>query len=249
MKYLEHRGDYAKKFILGIPESDPTEVFVNQDIDKEDSYSNEEHTETISAANLGTAIHYVFEHINLWLKENIINDDELNALICTALENFHFNTEEYNTLLLSICKATATSSLIQSRAVQLLTSKPEYSLYFTVGDDFIQGIIDLLITNNDGEYEVWDWKSNIINDNLTEKALSYETQMKLYAYFIYRLAPNQKIYKSKLLFVRQSIGAIADDDWTYTFVWKAEELKKFELELFDLIKEIKNYPFLDLRGY
>ena len=76
-----------------------------------------------------------------------------------------------------------------------------------------------------------------------------KTQMKLYAYFIYRLAPNQKTFKSKLLFVRQSIGAIADDDWTYTFVWKAEELKKFELELFDLIKEIKNYPFLDLRGY
>ena len=190
----------------------------------------------------------MFEHINKWLIDGEVDDLELQKIIAVSLENYHFNSGEYPNLLFGICSSVAKSQLIQRRLPQLRTSQAEYSLYFCIGNDFIQGIIDLLIENEDGEFEVWDWKSNVINDNLYEKAKAYEIQMKLYAYFVYRVSPFQQKYTSKLLFVRQSEKASSDEDWTYTYSWTAEELQQYEIELVSIIKSVKNYPFLDLGG-
>lgn len=236
MSFINNKDEYLKKYILGIPQIDLNESQTEKD---EDEYA------AISAMNFGTAVHYAMEHINHWFDGNIVDHAKLNYYAEQALNNYYQRDEETFKLLVKLSENITKTRLMSEYTPMLKEALQEFSLFLPIGTDFIQGTIDFIITNRDNEYEVWDWKTNRIHNNLIETAHHYEMQMKLYAYFIYRSFPGQKLYKSRLIFARLAAENIADDEWTYTYVWTEQDMTAFEIELLEIVKQAKNYPFLE----
>jgi ATP-dependent helicase/nuclease subunit A len=236
MSFYNNQDEYLQKYILGLPRDyDPKMEQIEND---EDEYAE------LSAADFGTAIHWAMEHILDWLIDTKIDESALDNIADQALSYYSNLNPETKLNLIDICKKVAASELIIKNYDYLQSAEHEYKLMMPVGDDFIQGTIDLAINNENGETEVWDWKSNRISGSLVPTAKHYEAQMRLYSYLIYKLKPEQKSYKAKLLFVRLADNNASDKDWTYEFEWSQGDMLEYEQSLFANVKETKNYPFL-----
>lgn len=246
MKFANDEKAYTRRFILGFPEK-------LMDFSEDDEISQEfteNNTDFLSPLEFGIATHYVFEKLNDWFKNGDINQDALEKVLNVAVRMLSISdTNKAREDINNIAQRVAKSGIFKSYSNNLPDSRSEVNLYYPTNDDFIQGIIDFLIQDNNGNYEIWDWKTNRINDNLEEIAESYKDQMQLYAYFLYKLYPDQTEFKSKLVFVRQLLTnpSLANniDKWTYTFIWNKQELDEYEKGLSERIKSITSYPFIN----
>ncbi len=239
MNYSKDQNDYTIRYILGFP--DNFKVINDDNSDTNIEYFRDN---IITPLDFGNSVHSIFEKINNWYKQNSIIEDELHTIIMNSLRNLSLK-DNHDTIdeIKLIVKSVIASKVFDD--YDLENSKSEFNVNYVIGENFINSIIDLVIQHKDGEYEIWDWKTNKINNNIKDLVDKYQHQMHFYAYFLYKLYPNQKTYKSKLLFVRQSINALDNNDWIVELHWTNEELKSYEENLPNEIKEITNYPFLN----
>ncbi len=117
-----------------------------------------------------------------------------------------------------LCHAIGTSNLMQRHHTSLINIKTEYSLTIPIEDDFFCVIYDLLIENENGEWEIWDWKTNgcSTQEQMDILAERYTLQMRYYAYVLSLLKPGQFTYTTRLLFTNMIAKSADESEWTKT---------------------------------
>ena len=151
-------------------------------------------------------------------------------------------SENLGVMVIEECRRLASSDIVRRNIAGLHSSITEYKLTIPIAEDFLTGILDMLLINESGIREVWDWKTNRIDSKEDMLVLSetYKIQMKIYAYFIKLLYPGEKEYSTRLLFTRRINSSANDEDCTVVVKWDEVELEQFGEELILLIKEIKS---------
>ena len=109
-----------------------------------------------------------------------------------------------------------------------------------IGDNFITGNIDFLVKNESNEWEIWDWKTNKIQDksDLSRLKEEYELQMKIYSYFLMHLEPNQKKFVARLLLTELANIDSQDNDWTVKYEFILANKSEIKKELISYINQI-----------
>jgi len=228
---------YAERYLLGLPDLEQDD-FLYSCSTKEDG------EEEIIGSRAGTLIHNTLESINFWLEPNgYMNETSFNETVDTVLENSNTqNPSKIRERIVREVKNIASTPLIQRFAENISNAKSELELTVPFQNDFLLGKIDLLITNQQQEYEIWDWKTNKVdgNDAMDFLKSHYEPQMKFYAYLISLLNSEQGQYKARLLFTRLAGVNAQDDDWAREYVWSKEELEEFGKELTEKIEKMED---------
>jgi len=229
---------YVEKYILGIPE-----VKIKENID----YVSEgdEYGQEITGASLGTAVHYVMENLKHWFISQSINEEELKKYVSNALNNYYYHNEKNIETVSNLCRNAALTPLLFDNSEIITGGMNEKTFYLPLLEDYIQGTLDLIVKNEAGQYEVWDWKTNYIPESIQETAMHYQAQMALYTYFVFKSFPRQDKYYARLLFIRKAALNAETNDWTYLFEWTFDEMLEYEKQLFAVISKAKNYPFLE----
>lgn len=257
IKFMYDKNEYLERYILGFLDDEPikkdlSEIEYDSDVDDDSDFDDNVNNYNYSAQivrgkQIGTLIHSTFEKINTWYDSSnkSCNTIILNNLIDTlTLEIDKKNANSIRLRIVEEVESVCSKDLIKDYSKYFIQSKYEFKLTLPIGDDFISAIIDLLTVNEQGYFEVWDWKSNTIHlENLPEVKSHYEFQMKLYAYFILKLNPKQDFVKCRLLFTYLSKFAKNDEDWTVVYIWDRKSLINMDNELLELIKEIKEYSY------
>jgi ATP-dependent helicase/nuclease subunit A len=117
--------------------------------------------------------------------------------------------------------------------------KNEISITMKLGDSFLTGTIDKMFKNQNGLWQVVDYKTNKIGTRqIANTAESYRTQIEVYALLLSSIFPEQDNYIITLYFIQP------DDNFQKDF--KKDELLEIENKLLQTIKEIKKYyPYTD----
>lgn len=226
-----NKQDFINRYILGLPD-EKSYLSINY----------QGNSNLITATDIGSSIHYVLEHLSVWLSADLIADQEtLKSLIAYSLDCKEFNDKDRHHLrILNECLNVSKTKLLRDNFKQILTGKNEYRLTIPIGEHIVSGIIDLLLINNNGAYEIWDWKSNLLNsiDDSEHLLMNYEPQMKIYSYFVSKLYPEQQSVNSRLLFTKLAGEDIEAKNWTHVFSWNRDELAKIPANLEERIKNI-----------
>ena len=202
--------EFRKKYVFGFP---------NATIEHHAGFVNDEHHEDITSAQFGIMMHQALEHIQKWVNEDDVNEDMIDSIIDTIIQNHMSHSvekEEVKQRMRRLCHAIGTSNLIQRHHSSLINVKTEYSLTIPIEDDFFCVIYDLMIENQNGEWEIWDWKTNGCStqeqvDILTKR---YTLQMRYYAYVLSLLKPGQFSYTARLLFTNMIATSTDESEWT-----------------------------------
>ncbi len=209
---------------------------LNLHLNQQNKFTNSIKNE-LSAIDKGLIFHKLFQHINLWFDGNIYEKKLINIV-----ENELLKTEKNlkNDNIFSIvekCEIIVKTKLLQKFATKIYSAKMEYELSLPIGENYITGIIDCLIENEDGEFEIWDWKTNQIalDNDLQKLKENYSNQMQLYALFLMYLYPLQKKYIARLLFTEKASTNANNEDWTaeftFTIVDQPNIINKFSAQI------------------
>ena len=145
-----------------------------------------------------------------------------------------------------LCNSIGTSNLMQIHHTSLINVKTENYLTIPVEEDFFCVIYDLLIQNENGEWEIWDWKTNGCStqeqvDILTER---YTLQMRYYAYVLSLLKPGQVSYTTRLLFTNMIAKSVDESEWTRIIRVDMEEMPQISEEIKKHISRAKQSVLL-----
>ncbi|MFC2130460.1 UvrD-helicase domain-containing protein [Bacteroidota bacterium] len=234
MTFLKDEKKYFSRYSLD---------FVDDGEDERVFSGGREPDDDLTGAEAGTIIHHVLEKIDLWLEDTgKVNNEKLENVISDTSKVFKKNFD--NNFLKRVRRESlnvAGTDLILANVKNIKKSGKEIALNIPFANDYINATIDLVFQNTDSSYEVWDWKTNNVNDrkDMLKLAEYYEFQMKLYAYFLKLLDPGRESYKARLLFTQMAGSNAPDDKWTVEFNWTAEDLSSFEDRLNSEIQTIK----------
>lgn len=204
--------EFRKKYVFGFP---------NATIEHHAGFVNDENHEDITSAQFGIMMHQALEHIQKWVNVADVNEDMIDSIIDDIIQNhmsYSLEKDMVKQRMRRLCHAIGTSNLMQRHHTSLINVKTEYSLTIPIEDDFFCVIYDLLIENENGEWEIWDWKTNGCStqeqmDILTER---YTLQMRYYAYVLSLLKPGQFTYTTRLLFTNMIAKSGDESEWTRT---------------------------------
>jgi ATP-dependent exoDNAse (exonuclease V) beta subunit len=202
--------EFRKKYVFGFP---------NATIEHHAGFVNDEQHEDITSAQFGIMMHQALEHIQKWVISTDVNEQMIDSIIDDIIQNqmsHSLEKEEVKIRMRRLCHAIGTSNLMQRHQSSFINAKTEYSLTIPVEEDFFCVIYDLLIENEKGEWEIWDWKTNGCStqeqvDILTER---YALQMRYYAYVLSLLKPGQQTYTTRLLFTNMIAKSADESEWT-----------------------------------
>jgi ATP-dependent helicase/nuclease subunit A len=236
--YYYDKNIYFDKYILGLPEDFiGNKGVVNQ--------ANENTPGDV----FGTAIHYALQYMEKWLSDDFtINNDELRNLISASFNNYEYSDlNEAIDEIIEECISISQSPLIRNQFENIKSGEAEYFLAIPLRNNIIHGIIDLLLQNENGDYEIWDWKSNNIHTGKEkeETAKHYELQMRIYCYFISKLYPEQNEYTARLLFTRLAGKTDDDNMWAHKFVWSKKDMEETPEIIDGIIDKIGNELLLE----
>ena len=95
---------------------------------------------------------------------------------------------------------------MRNNTLHIQKAKFEHTLTIPFLNDFLITIFDVLIENDKGDMEIWDWKTNKCTLDTDMDLLSdyYTKQMEIYLYMCSLLYPNQEIFRARLLFTRMA---------------------------------------------
>ncbi len=196
----------------------------------------------IQGVGFGVVIHKLFEKINFWLENGKINKSIFDVITNKIVSEMNLILDE-NLMqdLTEVCQSVVNSQFLISRLEELKNANFEYELYLPLGTEILNCVVDVLIRDKTGQYEIWDWKSNKIkNFNDLERLTNvYKLQMKIYAFIVSKLFPEQKEFSTRLLFVRAAKEFSEKDHWIKTFRFTIQELESFEEELISKTNEMK----------
>lgn len=235
--YKQNPEEYIQRYRLGLP--------AEEDIYFDSPVSDAETDDDALIGTLaGTLIHSALEQIKIWLLPNgDANKNALNDIVNSIVDNMERPVKEsIKERIINECNAIASTNLLQEFTNNLAEAKSEYALYMPYYDDFLIGKIDLLIKNNEGIWEIWDWKTNRINSeqDILKLTEHYELQMQIYAYFIMLLFPEQQRITARLLFTRLAKKNAKDEVWTRKFEWNKEEISHFGDDIKKKLIEFKD---------
>ena len=204
--------EFRKKYVFGFP---------NATIEHHAGFVNDENHEDITSAQFGIMMHQALEHIQKWVNVADVNEDMIDSIIDDIIQNhmsYSLEKDMVKQRMRRLCQSIGTSNLMQRHHSSLSNVKTEYSLTIPIEDDFFCVIYDLLIENENGEWEIWDWKTNGCStqeqmDILTER---YTLQMRYYAYVLSLLKPGQFTYTTRLLFTNMITKSGDESEWTRT---------------------------------
>ncbi len=207
------------------------------------------YTDQISGKDRGLIIHSSIENIKSWINENkTININKLESIINNKICDLNINISgEQKSLIINELINIVDSSFIKERLEDLLKANFEFVLQMPLGGDILKVIYDVLLFNSTtNEYEIWDWKNNVITNDTKKQKLAkyYELQMKIYCYVLSYLYPDQKNYQAKIFFIRLSGNLSERNEWIHTYLWTKSELKQFYNELVELSDKTKNLKIL-----
>ena len=214
--FLHDPDEYMNKYVLGLREIDNPKYAKNSGI---------------TGAQRGTILHNTIAVCNEWIINEQVQFDLLKAEV--ARQYFQITDEEPKDYIEDISQEIAdifANAFIQKRLKYILTSQFEYPLYYFWEKHYFDVHIDLLYRDDNGKYEIWDWKNNYIKDGeqYAEKVEYYSLQMKFYAWIVSKLHPNQESFTARLFFTRLTKSEL---DWIAELNWSKAELHEFEKEL------------------
>ena len=190
----------------------------------------------ISGIEKGKIFHNILQKINDWYDGSIskLDEDLLDNLIENELILLNQEQKITKSIFVEKCKEIVSTDLLQKYKESLKTAKFEHKLYIPFGENFYTGIIDCLICDKNGNFEIWDWKTNSIPNHATVSNLqeNYSLQMKMYILFLMYIAPEQYHYRARLLFTELASVNAANSVWTAEFIFtqKDKELIYSEIE-------------------
>jgi ATP-dependent helicase/nuclease subunit A len=243
-KFTNFLGDgeeYVKKYILGLPDEKDEKFFGL-------THNSEAKKEEVIGTLKGNIQHGALEHICGWMDENgNIDGQKLEEILREQFVFYeHVPSEDFFENTIHVLLNCAATEIISRNIANIHDSIPEYSLRMPYGEDFLVANIDLLLKKENGNLEIWDWKSNRVENinQAKELAQKYKLQMMIYAYFVSFLSPEQSIFKAILLFTRLAGHGKKDEEWTVEFSFSRDELSQFTHSVDSYIEDIKNLVYL-----
>ena len=232
MSFTENEPGYFRKYILGF------------DPDKEPVYFDNDENSEFAGPEKGTIVHKVLENISSWLKsDGKTNRKELSNTIENVISEIPGDYNKYSDKILEEIISLSSTELIKKSAKRIQNAENEVFMSIPVGNDILNGTIDMIIRDPAGNMEIWDWKTNKAENagNLDKLSDHYLLQMKIYAYFLSMQYPSQKQYKARLLFTSMAMPDCDDSQWVRSHVWNRKELINFGKQLEILHKEMKKF--------
>ena len=220
---VRYNGDSCAVLDTGSPLVD--ENVINGDI-----------STVLNSSTKGIIFHNILQKINDWYDASNDFFDELflTNLITKELNLLKQEQKIDKKIFVDKCKEIVKTDLLQEYGESLKTAKFEQKLYIPLGENFYTGIIDCLICDRNGNFEIWDWKTNKIENAETVRDLAenYKLQMQMYIYFLMHIEPNQTQYKARLLFTELATVNAKISDWVVDFIWTQadKELLRTEIE-------------------
>jgi len=238
--YINSPREFIDKYILNIDTIDNLLLIENQ--------NNNNNVINLPGSVRGTIIHRTLEQLQNWINDDYsVNENDLIKSINDALfENeLSINEIQFNEIK-GECIAAVSADIIQS--ILKNNNKIEFEKKFMLPyqTDYLNAILDILYRDNEGNYHICDWKTNIIQgkDDFELLCTHYSLQMKFYVYMVSFLNPNQNIFTARLLFTRLAKDNSHNENWTHLFQWNRQELKEFENLLNNYIPKIKSLDAL-----
>ena len=232
--FIKDKQAYFDRYYLGLPEFKELELKgIFKDADLNDS--------EIVASLKGTVFHEVIENISYYYDVKVNDDDLIKQIEYSFKNNKHIATDDEIKEISNMIHNVLKADFIKDKIDAIKSSEKELELRWNHDNDFLFGSIDLLF-NTGNEFEIWDWKTNKVNniEELVSTALTYEMQMKLYVYLVSLRHPNQDTYKARLLFTQQASKL---SEWVYTFEFTKEDLIDIKREIDFSVKGIRDLAY------
>ncbi|MDR0926681.1 MAG: UvrD-helicase domain-containing protein [Ignavibacteria bacterium] len=202
------------------------------------AFDNSANTDTITGATKGSIYHKVLEKINFWF-DGTISQKMLSNVIDDAVQNIIGDIDYVQKQYIDDFTAITNTQLLQQYKGHLKDAIFEMEANIPIGKNFFIGIIDCLVPDGNGNYEIWDWKSNRVNNETQFAELKnyYSQQMRMYLYLLMHLFPEQQRYTARLLFTTLAKNDATNDDWTYTVSANGNEKQKLFNEIQEQINQ------------
>ena len=226
MTFENDKNEFFERSRLGLPDLEQYKEI------------NKALTKTFLKTEIGVITHYAMERLNSWLDTDTCSiTDELGKTLDTKIEEFNYSADEKlkaKNQIIALIKNLVASDLFKINKNKFKTAQFEISLNLPIDKHFLIGQIDMLIENEIGDKEIWDWKTNKIRSEqeFHDQSHKYQSQMESYLIFLYKLYPNLTTYKAKLLFLDR---AFLNDDKLWI-----SELSKTTDEMQLLLENYKN---------
>ncbi len=218
------------KFRLGLPEPKKEFVFDEELEDINAPFYDDDFKDEILGTVKGRIIHEVFEEL-----KGEVDDEKLLSLISLVLHKNGIVDERKSSSLKDYVFGEVKRILNSDFGKRIFSAEDshiEYGISMKFGDGYLMGRIDRLYKVN-GEWEIVDFKTDDIEaEEIEVKRREYEIQLSVYSYLLSKLYPEQKIFRSYILFTKFP-------DRPIEIVHTRESLKEFEAWLFDVISQIK----------
>jgi hypothetical protein len=228
--------NYREKYMLGLPDSGITDYSrYTGDIESD----NDE----ISGSISGTYIHKALESITKWGVSGDVDTYSLENIFLDLAKSREENANEnLRERIISECSDVAKSGFIRRNFELLKNAKFEHSLILPIEQGYMKAVFDVLLENKNGEPEIWDWKTNMVNsrENIEFLAQKYLKQMEVYLWFLYHLTPDCENYRAKLLFTNFA-GKSTADEWIYEISYTRDKVEKIGEKISSSIKSITDY--------
>jgi len=240
-KFKDEKFDYSDIYFFG---NKSEKAIINS---KNSNENEAEQSLPITISNqdkaiiIGNAFHYIMENINKWYVND--NFEMLKLSLDNFLsENHIINDLEIKEKVFAFALELINTNIFKEYLKEILNGKKEFCLYMPFNDDFFMVTIDLLIKHDNGDYEIWDWKTNQIttSSDIERLANTYKYQMQTYSYFAMLLNEQQEIFKARLVFPNALDSKIFEKCF-YEFIFTRDELMNFSNQITNDVIEIKDY--------
>jgi ATP-dependent helicase/nuclease subunit A len=209
MTFQEDRDSYFKRYHLGFFESDYEAIGEISDSDE-------------SPLLRGKVLHRYLE---------LYPHGEIDHLFM----EYEIYTQTIKQEIIRLIKTIAQSSHIH-RFFSTHDFKTEIPVTMSVNRDYLTGTLDRIFLNEDGIWEIVDYKTNRITANQVEQIrMRYRWQMDIYALLISRLYPEQERVPITLYFI--------EPDEIFSREYNKEQIYRIYQEVAEIIHNIKSTVF------
>lgn len=232
MLFEQDETEYIFRYRLGMPDDNAFMLTAP-------GYSAGEEDDAIMGSFAGTIIHEALAVMPEWLH----SDQQLEHIARNIIERKDRSAPpELLRRVMQECRSVSSTALLGKYKQSILTGKYEYSLQMPVGQDILMGTMDLLIQDAEGQWEIWDWKTNRVRNarDIDKLRDFYKRQLQVYAVMTAGLFPHQEFFTTRLLFTRQAHAGATNDVWSRSFRWSKTEIKSIGNEIVELIRRIKS---------
>lgn len=230
--------EYIRLYRLGLPSRDDERLDAR-------TIAADDEGDSVAGTLAGTLIHLMLSRINEWMDEGgTIHEELLEGMIRTTLHNTQVaRHEELVQRMSRELRAVATSDFVQEHYAALRQAKFEHSFMLPAGRDLLSGTMDVIVPTAEGEWEVWDWKTNKLTQRSPAQWLQYyQLQLRIYCHLLAYAFPEQQNFRARLFFTRNASGRRSA--YLSTLSMSRAEALAYGHEIQDMIQAIKRRCWL-----